>query len=160
MKSLIITLIAFALLAACTPVEQPLTAEEKEEIKTTINDLFDKIAEDVLILNWDGIFSHYKFDENLSFVMDSVITVGGDRIKKMMDEQTGYIKKFINYDLPDLEAIVLDRDLVLTMGSFKETYVTTTDDTLSIKGTFSYLLQLEDTDWKISFVSAMHQMAE
>lgn len=160
MKSLIVTLISIAFLAACTPVEQPMTAEEKAEIETTITELFDKIAEDLLVLNWEEIFSHYKFDENLSFIMDGVITVGGDTIKKMMDESTSYIKEFIHYDSPDFEVVVLDRDLVLTMGPFNETYVTVSDDTLRVKGTVSYLLQLEDTDWKVSFASATHQMAE
>lgn len=160
MKSLIIALISIAFLAACTTVEQPMTPEEKAEISTTITELFDKMTEEILALNSEGILSYYKLDENLTLITDGDITIGGDAIKKMMDEGFSYLKELLHFEYLEFHVIVLDHDLVLAMGPYDETVVTATDDTLRFKGTGSYLLQLEDTGWKISQGNITHKMAE
>ncbi len=145
-------------LTNCAPVEKPMTPEEKAEIETTITELFDSITQDLLSLNYERLFSYYNFDENLSFIIDGVITVGGDTIRKMFDTNTGYIKEFITYEADDLKIIVFDRDLVLTMGPFEETYITTSDDTMHVKGTTSYLLQLVEDSWKITHGTGVHKI--
>jgi hypothetical protein len=160
MRSLIIILISFVFLSACTTVEQPMTAEEKAEIKATITELFDTITAEILDLDFEGLLSHYKLNENFSIIMDGVITIGGDTVKEMVDESSDYYKEFIHFEFPDFHVIVLDRDLALVMGLFDEMYVTSTEDTLRINATNSYLLQLEDTGWKISHATGMHKMAE
>lgn len=160
MRSLIITLISIAFLTACTTVEKPMTPEEKAEIKATITELFDTYTAEILALDYEGLLSHYKLDENFSMIMDGVITIGGDTVKEMVDESSDYIKEFIHFEFPDFHVIVLDRDLALVMGLFDEIYVTSTDDTLRINATNSYLLQHEETGWKISHAAGMHKMAE
>ncbi len=160
MRSLIIILISFVFLSACTTVKQPITPEEKAEIKATITELFDTITAEIRALDFEGLLSHYKLDENFSMIMDGVITIGGDTVKEMVDKSLGNIKEFIHFEFPDFHVIVLDRDLALVMGIFDQIYVISTDDTLRINATNSYLLQLEDTGWKISHATGMHKMAK
>jgi hypothetical protein len=50
--------------------------------------------------------------------------------------------------------------LTIVLVSFDQAYVTTTGDTLKVKGTGSYVLELIKEDWQIVHLSATHNLVE
>ena len=160
MKNLILFALACILLFACTPVEEPMTAEEKAQIKADVTDTFDKIIEDAKTLDIALAEQSNLFNDDYSTIMDGQISVGGDKAYEMFKGAYDYIEKYLSLEILELEVIVLDKNTSLIMNSFDEAYLTVTGDTVKVKGTGMYVMQLVEDKWMIVHLSGVHQPYE
>ena len=161
MKNLLVILItAVVFVMGCQPAEKPLTAEEKTEIQTEISSLTDTLIQKQLSLDFDAVFPYWLLDDNFSFISDGEAIIGGDNFKKILEEFDGSIKEYINVETSDPHILALDRNLALYIYKFDESYITSTNDTLSSKGTTSLLYKKKDGVWKIIHQNAFHQPSE
>lgn len=155
-----ITLACMAFLLACNAVEQPMTVEEKAQLKTSVTETFKYYLDVMETVSYDDFASFNLFNEDYSTVMDGVISIGGEKAEEMFKGSFSYIKEFVYMNMLEQEVIVLDRNSAIILASFDESYSTVTGDTLMIQGAGTYVLELVDEEWKIVHINAMHKMAE
>ncbi len=155
--------IAFAgitLLFACAPVEQPMNAEEKAQIKTDVTDAFNNQVKDAEKLDVSIIEQSHLFNEDYSTIMDGQISVGGDKALEMFNGAFAFIEKYLFIEVLQLEVIVLDRNTALALNSFDEAYLTVSGDTVKVKGSGMYVMELVDEKWMTVHLSGVHQPYE
>ncbi len=156
----IIAFIYVALFTACTAVDQPMTAEEKTQIESDVTKAFENMLDVMLDLNYDTFSPFLKLDDDFSTMMDGTISIGGNKAAEMFKGSFDYIKEFIFADMIEQDIIALDKNSAVILCSFKEAYVTATDDTLKVSGSASYVLELVDEEWKVVHLNSIHKMGE
>jgi len=154
----IIASICLAIFASCTAVDKPMTAEEKTLIEADVTKAFEEMLDVMLDLNYDTFAPFLKLDDDFSTLMDGTISIGGDKAAEMFKGSFDYIKEFVFADMIEQDIIALDRNTAVILCSFKEAYVTVTDDTLKVSGSASYVLELIDEEWKVVHLNSIHKM--
>jgi hypothetical protein len=160
MKNLILFATGCILLFACAPVEEPMTADDKAQIGTTIGETFDLMIEDMLAGENEKVLPYNLFDENFSIVMDGNIIMGGEKAEEMFKSSFDYIQEYHYLKTPQKEIIVYDRSTGMVIFRFDESYSIVTGDTLKVNGSATYLYKLIEDQWKIVHVSGFHNMGE
>ena len=160
MKNLILFALACMILFACAPVEQPMPADEKAQIETTIGDTFDSIIEDMLARNNEKVLAYNLFDEDYSLVMDGDIIMGGEKSEEMFMSSFDYIQEYLYLKIPLKEIIIYDRSTAMVIFKFDESYSAITGDTLAVTGTGIYLMRQIEDQWKVVHMSGYHDMGE
>jgi ketosteroid isomerase-like protein len=161
MKNILVLLVTVIFtMMSCTPAEKPLTADEKSGIESTISNLLDTIVKESLALDYDRVLSHVQLDDNLSFVIDGEIIIGGEKYKSLVEGIEGSVKGYTNYELPERYILVLDRNFAMVIVKFDESFITATDDTIRSMGVSNMLFKLVDGSWKAVHSSSMHKSEE
>ena len=85
MKSLkIIALACIAIMFACNPADQPMTADEKAQIEADVTETINTMLKVFLTIPDISLLKDYNlFNEDYTTMMDGVISVGGDKAIEM-----------------------------------------------------------------------------
>jgi ketosteroid isomerase-like protein len=133
-----------------------MTEENKAEVAASIEETFSNYVEATLKMDWEPTLQIYLDSDKLVFAANGSVIIGKISFVEAMNQLTNTIKEFNALEIIKKYIYVLSRNSAVLTIEFNESYISISDDLIHTHGSFIYVFQRIDGEWKIVHAGGTH----
>ncbi len=149
-----IALVSLIVLSACSPKEQPLINQNKQEHSVEVGLAFEGLAEAVKALNHEKYFSYFDEDTFSALNEDGTVLHSFAAFKGMYLPQVQYIQRYQSLTFDKVKIDIIDPNTAILMNEYTAEVVLKSGETVNASGAGTQVWSKRTGTWKLVNVSS------
>ena len=156
MRRIVLAAFALTVFAACQPSTTELTEEMKAEIATEVEQRVAGYMEAVQRHDASWLVNFWSDVDGIVFAGDGNVAEGHDAIAKPTRDWIAGLESVIRAGFSNGHTYVLAPDAASHTAAFDWSIVNTAGDTVSSRGSWTYVFKRFDGEWKVVHSNGTH----
>ena len=130
--------------------------EAREAVRAEIQQVLDNYSNAMLTHNYDAMAAFWSTSEDFVMAGDGRILGGSGAWVKLMDQYYEDYDKYYLWDYQDVHILPLSEESAVATVEFRFRWHTTKDETMSSRGSWTYVFRIENDEWKVVHSNGTH----
>jgi ketosteroid isomerase-like protein len=133
-----------------------MTEEVRDSISASVEQAFSEYVDATKQMDLNRMYQFLIEGDEFVVALDGALISGKDNFVKMHKKGAGTIKEFNSIEFPQKYVYVLSKDAAVITIEYDESYTTLSDETLRIRGSWIYVFNRINDEWKIVHTGGTH----